>query len=147
MILPVRNRISPPLAAVCMLAITHVFAGGAWGQQYSLSFSKNSTRMSWNHRLPSWSYSTPVRLSAPRDSTSMLRISTSASMSSTVDARATSRNWQDNASISSSVNYPILGPRASIRVGANMSVRSATLTKQKLRNQTLNFGFQFINVF
>lgn len=113
------------------------------GQQYSLSFSKSSSRMSWNHRLPSWSYSAPVRLSAPGDSTSMLRINTSASMRSTFDDRGDSRNWQDNASVSSSINYPILGPRASIRMGANMSVRSATLTKQKIRNQSYNFGFQY----
>jgi hypothetical protein len=139
---PARHRLRVLLAAVCVSCLMPAFAGIACGQQYSLSFSKNSSRMSWNHRLPSWSFSTPVRLSAPRDSTSMLRISTSASMSSTVDRRADSRNWSDNASISSSVNYPILGPRASIRVGANMSVRSATLTKQKLRNQSFNFGFQ-----
>ncbi len=123
-------------AAVCVWPL------GALAEQYSLSFNKSSTRMSWNHRLPSWSYAAPVRFLAAADSSVKLRMSASASINSVLDERADARNWQDNASVSSSINYPILGPRASIRVGANMSVRSATLTQQKIRNQTLDFGIQ-----
>lgn len=130
------------LSAVAVILLCTVWSPVA-GQQYTLNFSKQSTRMSWNHGLPSWSYSVPVRLSAVGDSTSMLRISTSASMSSTFDERSERKTWQDNASVSSSVNYPVLGPRASIGIGANMSVRSATLTQQKIRNQTFNFRFQY----
>lgn len=112
-------------------------------QQYTLNFSKTSSRMSWNHRLPQWTYTTPVRLSSAGTGKSMLRINTSANMSSTFDERGDSRNWQDNASLNTSIDYPILGPRASLRLGANMSVRSATLTQQKIRNHSYNAGLQF----
>ena len=114
----------------------------AEAQKYSLSFARSSTRTSWNHRLPSWKYSTPVRFSAVGDSTSKLTISASASLGFTLDDRGGSKTWQDNASISSSVNYPILGPKATIGLGANMSARNASLQNQKIRNQSFNFRFQ-----
>jgi hypothetical protein len=129
----------PGTSALWLLALW-VPAGA---QQYSLNFNKSSTRTSWSHRLPSWQYSAPVRFSAAGDTTSRLSISTSASMNFTLDERGGRRIWQDNASVNSSVNYPILGPRAAIGIGANASVRNATLQQQKLRNQTFNFRFQY----
>ena len=111
-------------------------------QQYSLNFSRSSTRTSWNHRLPSWNYSTPVRFSAVGDSTSKLTINASARMGFTLDERSSGKAWQDNASISSSVNYPILGPKATIGLSSSASVSNATLRKQKRRNQSFNFRFQ-----
>ncbi len=111
-------------------------------QQYSLNFGRSSTRTSWNHRLPSWNYSTPVRFSAVGDSTSKLTINASASLGFTLDDRSGGKTWQDNASISSSVNYPILGPKATIGLGVSMSARNASLQKQKVRNQSFNFRFQ-----
>jgi len=111
------------------------------GEQYSLNFSKSSSRMTWKPTLPSWNYSVPVRLSAAGDSTSKLRLTTSASMNFFLDQR--SDTWKENASVNTSVNYPILGPKATIGVGASMSVNNATLTKQKIRNQTFNFRFQY----
>ena len=98
-------------------------------QQYSLNFSRSSTRTSWNHRLPSWNYSTPVRFSAVGDSTSKLTINASARMGFTLDDRSSGKAWQDNASISSSVNYPILGPKATIGLSSGASVSNATLRK------------------
>lgn len=131
------------LALLAVLAWAAVGADRASGQQYGLRFSKSVGRMRWDHSLPALSYAVPVRLSAAGDSTSMLRITASGSLSSTLDERSSGRIWQDIASVSSSVNYPILGPRASIGIGAAMSVRNATLTRQKIRNQTLNFRFQY----
>lgn len=112
-------------------------------QKYSLNFNRSSTRTKWSHRLPSWQYKVPVRLAATGDSTSQLSISTSASLSFTLDERNDRKTWQDNASLGSTVNYPVLGPKATIGIGANMSLRSSTLQKQKLRNQTFNFRFQY----
>jgi hypothetical protein len=131
------------LAAVWGAAVVLLGPAGAPAQQYSLSFSKSSSRMNWSHRLPSWAWVAPVHFAAAGDSSSMLRMTASASINSVLDERANSRNWQDDASVNSSVNYPILGPRASVRIGANMSVRRATLTKQRQRNQTFDCGFQF----
>jgi|APSaa5957512622_1039677.scaffolds.fasta_scaffold07017_3 hypothetical protein len=111
------------------------------GQQYSLNFSKTSSRMTWKPTLPSWNYSVPVRLSAAGDSTSKLRLATSASMNFILDQR--SDTWKETASVNTSVSYPILGPKATIGIGANMSVNNAALTKQKIRNQTFNFRFQY----
>ena len=111
-------------------------------QQYSLNFSRHSTRTSWNHSFPSWSYSTPVRFSAVGDSTSKLTINASARMGFTLDDRSGGKSWQDNASGRSSVNYPILGPKATISLGASMSTRNLTLQKQKTRSQSFNFGFR-----
>ena len=110
--------------------------------QYSLNFSRSSSRTSWNHSFPSWSYSTPVRFSAVGDSTSKLTINASASMGFSLDDRSTGKSWQDNASGRSSVNYPILGPKATISLGASMSTRNVTLHKQKTRSQSFNFGFR-----
>ena len=110
--------------------------------QYSLNFSRSSSRTSWNHSFPSWSYSTPVRFSAVGDSTSKLTINANARMGFSLDDRSTGKSWQDNASGSSSVNYPILGPKATISLGASMSTRNVTLHKQKTRSQSFNFGFR-----
>ena len=110
--------------------------------QYSLNFSRSSSRTSWNHSFPSWSYSTPVRFSAVGDSTSKLTINASANMGFSLDDRSTGKSWQDNASGRSSVNYPILGPKATISLGASMSTRNVTLHKQKTRSQSFNFGFR-----
>ena len=111
-------------------------------QQYSLNFSRSSSRTSWNHRLPSWNYSTPVRFSAVGDSTSKLTINASANMGFTLDDRSSGKSWQDNASGRTSINYPILGPKATISLGASMSTRNVTLQKQKTRSQSFNFGFR-----
>ena len=110
-------------------------------QQYSLNFRRSSTRTSWNHSFPSWNYSTPVRFSAVGDSTSKLTINASGSMAFTLDDRSTGKSWQDNASGRTSINYPILGPKATIRLGASMSSSNRTLQKQKTRRQSFNFGF------
>ena len=128
------------IAMLCLLC----YCSAAWAQQkYSLNFSRSSTRTQWSHRLPSWQYKVPVRIAAAGDSTYKLSISTSASMRFTLDDRNDRKTWQDNASLSSTVNYPILGPKATIGIGANMSVRSSTLQQQKLRNQAFNFRFQY----
>ena len=132
------------MRSVLLLLFCLVLAHGVEAQQkYSLNFSRSSTRTQWSHRLPSWQYRVPVRLAATGDTTSQLSISTSASMRFTLDSRNDLKTWQDNASLGSTVNYPILGPKATIGIGANMSLRSSTLQKQKLRNQTFNFRFQY----
>ena len=111
-------------------------------QQYSLNFSRSSSRTSWNHRLPSWNYSTPVRFSAVGDSTSKLTINANANMGFSLDDRSGGKSWQDNASGRTSINYPILGPKATISLGASMSTRNVTLQKQKTLNRSFNFGFR-----
>ena len=63
-------------------------------QKYSLNFNRSSTRTKWSHRLPSWQYKVPVRLAATGDSTSQLSISTSASLSFTLDERNDRKTWQ-----------------------------------------------------
>ena len=126
------------LAGVLLLV-----AGSIQAQQYKLAFSKSSTRMRWGHTLPSWNYSVPVQFSAAGDSSSMLRISGSASLGYTLDQRRDGDTWQDNASARSSVNYPILGPKASIGIAASMSTRNSTLQRQKIRSQSFNFRFQY----
>ena len=73
----------------------------------------------------------------------MLRISTSASLNYILDERRTGRNWQDNGSVDWLVNYPILGPTASIGVSGRVSTRNATLQRQKIRNQSFGFNFQY----
>ena len=110
-------------------------------EQYSLTFSRTSTSTSWKPQFPSWSYSTPVRFSAVGDSTSKLTVRVSANMGFTLNDRGGRKTWQDNASIRPSINYPILGPKAAIRLSASMSTKNATLQKQKKLNRTLNFGF------
>jgi len=136
-------RVGALLSGLISAALLVANPSPAAGQQYSLSFNKSSTRMTWGHRLPSWSYAVPVRLSASGDSAAMLRVSTSASMRFILDERQERKTWQDNASVSASVNYPILGPKASIGIGANMSTRNATLQQQKIRNQSFNYRFQY----
>ena len=111
-------------------------------QQYSLNFNRSSSRTSWNHSFPSWNYSTPVRFSAVGDSTSKLTINASGGMRFTLDDRSSGKSWQDNASGRSSINYPILGPKATISLGASMSTRNVTLQKQKTFNRSFNFGFR-----
>jgi len=119
---------------------------GGWqpakAEVYKINFNKNSNRMSWRPTLPSWSYAVPVTLSGA-DTTSKLRINASASLSSSLDQRSSGNTWSDNASLRSSVNYPILGPKASIGISASMSSRSATLQKQKIRNQSFSFNFKY----
>ncbi len=117
-------------------------AWAAADAQYRLSFSRSSSRTSWSPSFPSWSYSTPVRFSAVGDSTSKLTINASASMGFTLDDRSSGKSWQDKASGRSSISYPILGPKATIRLGANMSTSNSTLHKQKTRHQSFNFGFR-----
>lgn len=116
----------------------------AWAAeaQYSLNFSRTSSRTSWNHRLPSWNYSTPVRFSAVGDSTSKLTISASADMGFILSERSGGKSWHDNASARTSINYPILGPKATIRLGASMSTSNRTLEKLKTSRQSFNFGFR-----
>ena len=113
----------------------------AEAEQYSLRFNRTSTSTSWTPRFPSWSYSTPVRFSAVGDSTSKLTINASANMGFTLNDRGGRKTWQDKASVRSSINYPILGPKAAIRLSSSISTKSATLQKQKKLNRTLNFGF------
>ena len=111
-------------------------------QQYTLNFNRSSSRTSWNHSFPSWNYSTPVRFSAVGDSTSKLTINASGGMRFTLDDRSSGKSWQDNASGRSSINYPILGPKATISLSASMSTRNVTLQKQKTFNRSFNFGFR-----
>ena len=73
----------------------------------------------------------------------MMRISSSASLNYILDERRTGRNWQDNGSVDWLVNYPILGPTASIGVSGQVSTRNATLQRQKIRNQSFGFNFQY----
>ncbi len=112
-------------------------------QTYSLGFSKSSGRMSWNPTFPSWKLAVPVTLSAPGDSTSMLTVSASTRLQTSLNQRPGGDSWQDNVSISSSINYPILGPRASIGISASASSRSFSLVKQTNRRRTINFRFAF----
>ncbi len=113
------------------------------GENYSLSFSRRSERLTWRPVFPGWNFSTPVTLSAAGDSTSMLRLNASMSMNAILDQRNGRNNWTENASIRTSVQYPILGPRASVGITANMSSRNASLLNQKTRRQTINFRFQY----
>lgn len=112
-------------------------------ETYSLSFSSASGRMSWNPSFPGWNYSTPVAFSAAGDSTSMLRLSASASLAASVFPRDGRQNLQENGSLRTAVSYPILGPKATINLGGSISSRSAALVKQKTRNQSISFGFAY----
>ena len=129
----------PVLWHVSWLALITWTAADA---QYTLNFNRSSSRTTWNPSFPSWSYSTPVRFSAVGDSTSKLTINASARMGFTLDDRSTGKSWQDHASGNARVNYPILGPKATISLGANMSTRNVALHKQKTRRQSFNFGFR-----
>lgn len=118
-------------------------AGPSTAQTYSLNFSKSSNRMSWRPTLPSWKLAVPVALSAAGDSTSMLTINATTSLRTTLDQRRDGDSWQDDVTLSSSVNYPILGPRASIGISASASSRSFSLVKQTNRQRSINFRFAF----
>ncbi len=119
----------------------HLLPVGA--EKYTLRFSKTSTRMSWQPTFPGWSYAVPVQFSAAGDTTSKLRLSLSASMGYTLDQRGDRNIWKDNASLRSSINYPILGPRASIGIRGRMSTSNAALQKQKIRQQSYSFSFSY----
>ena len=112
-------------------------------ETYSLSFSSSSGRMSWNPSFPGWNYSTPVAFSAAGDSTSMLRLSASASLAASVFPRDGRQNLQENGSLRTRVSYPILGPKATINLSGSVSSRSAALVKQKTRSQSISFGFAY----
>ena len=62
-------------------------------------------------------------------------------MGFTLDDRSSGKSWQDNASGRTSINYPILGPKATIRLGASIRTRNVTLQKLKTFNRSFNFGF------
>jgi len=125
---------------ILALAMALAAADAAVGESYSLSFSKSSDRLSWQPNLPGMNWAFPVALSSQADS---MRISLSTDLGYTLNQRDGLNVWQDNASVRSSVNYPILGPRASIGVQASASSRSATLQKQKIRSQSYGFRFQY----
>ena len=126
------------IVVVALFTVTAV-----WGQTYSLSFSQRSDRLTWRPTFPSWSFSTPVTLSAAGDSTAMLRLNASMSLNAILDQRNGRNNWTETASINTSVLYPILGPRASVGITASMRSSNATLLNQKTRSQTINFRFQY----
>ena len=136
---------SPGRLGVALLALSaaliQVEAG--WGQLYSLQFTSRSKRMTWTSTIPSWSYTAPVALSASYDSTSMLRISASGSLTATLSERRAGDAWTENGAVRTSVNYPILGPKASVGITASMTSRNASLISQKIRNQTYSFRFQY----
>ena len=99
--------------------------------------------MSWTPSFPRWSFAIPVTLAATDDTTSMLRVSTSASLRSSMNRRNGRNTWQDAASLSANVNYPILGPKGSIGFNASMSARTSTLVRQRIRNQTFGLNFSY----
>ena len=125
------------------LVVVLLFAPSSWAQTYSLSFSKRADRMTWRPSFPSWNFTTPVTLSAAGDSTAQLRLSASASLNSTLDKRNGRNIWSESASIRSSVLYPILGPKASVGINANMSSNSVGAGRQKTRSQTFSFRFEY----
>jgi hypothetical protein len=125
---------------ILLLALAVGWVKPAAGESYSLSFNKSSERLSWKPELPSMNWAFPVALSSGADS---MRISLSTDLSYTLDQRDGLNAWQDNASVRSSIRYPVLGPRASIGIQASASSRSATLQKQKIRNQSYGFQFQY----
>ncbi len=120
-----------------------VLAGESQAERYSLAFSSASNRMSWTPSFPGWSFAIPVTLAATDDTTSMLRVRTSAGLGSSLNRRNGRNTWQDRASLSASVDYPILGPKGSIGFNASMSARSSTLVRQKIRNQTFGLRFSY----
>ncbi|MBI2503333.1 MAG: hypothetical protein HYW07_08895 [Candidatus Latescibacteria bacterium] len=127
---------------ILLLVLAAVVATGkpAFGESYSLTFNKSSDRLSWQPNLPSMNWAFPVALSSGQDSMS---ISLSTTLKYDLDQRDGLNAWQDNASVSSSIHYPILGRRASIGIQASASSRSATLQKQKIRSQSYGFRFQY----
>ena len=131
---------------LCFLLIGAAFfslATISLAETYSLRFAKSSSGATWNPSFPGWTYSIPVRFSGVADSTSQLRLSLAGNMSYKLDQRDGQNVWRENASVRASVNYPILGPKASIGVNGSMSVRNAALQKQKIRNQSYGFSFRY----
>ncbi len=116
-----------------------VLSSDGWSQTYSLRFSKAADRMTWTPSFPGWSFSAPVTLAAG-DTTAQLRMNASASMTSWLDR---GHIWQESAGIRTSVLYPILGPRAAIGINASMSSRNAGLQRQRTRNQSVGFRFEY----
>ena len=126
------------LATLCVLASAQMSVA----QTYSMNYSKRSNRMTWRPSFPSWSLRSPVSMAAAGDSTAMMRFTANASMNAILDQRDGRNNWTENASVRTSILYPVLGPRASVGINANMSVRNASLLNQKTRNQTISFRFE-----
>lgn len=112
-----------------------------WSESYSLRFSKTANRLTWTPKFPSWSLRAPVTLAAAGDTTAQLRMNASASLNSWLDTRG--HIWQESGSIRTTVQYPILGPRASIGVNAGMSSRNAGLQRQRTRSQSIGFRFEY----
>ena len=135
-----RDRMYGVLLAFTLLLSPAVCVGA---ETYSLKFNSGSGRMSWGPSFPDWSYSAPVAFSAAGDSTSMLRLRASASLAASVFPRDGRQNLQENGRVSTSVSYPILGPKATINVRGSVSSRSAALVKQKTRSQSIGFGFGY----
>jgi hypothetical protein len=127
------------LATLCVLASAQMSVA----QTYSMNYSKRSNRMTWRPSFPSWSLRSPVSMAAAGDSTAMMRFTANASMNAILDQRDGRNNWTENASVRTSILYPVLGPRASVGINANMSVRNASLLNQKTRNQTISFRFEY----
>lgn len=127
----------PALAVLVLLPIV------CESQTYSLNFSQRSNRTTWRPTFPGWNLRAPVSLAAAGDSTAMMRFNASASMTAILDQRDGRNNWRENASVRTSILYPVLGSRASVGINANMSVRNASLLNQKTRNQTISFRFQY----
>ena len=69
-------------AALAALLLLVLLAAESSADNYSLGFSSASNRMSWTPSFPRWSFAIPVTLAATDDTTSMLRVSTSASLRS-----------------------------------------------------------------
>ena len=130
-------------AALAALLLLVLLAAESSADNYSLGFSSASNRMSWTPSFPRWSFAIPVTLAATDDTTSMLRVSTSASLRSSMNRRNGRNTWQDAASLSANVNYPILGPKGSIGFNASMSARTSTLVRQRIRNQTFGLNFSY----
>ena len=132
------------LDLVAALALTASVSSAA--DQYSLKFTKSSSTMSWEPTFPGWSYKFPVTSSAADSTEAEVRLSASARMKSTLTQRDGRNLWIDVGSIGGSVNYPILGPKASIGVRGSMSTRTAALQRQKIRNQSYGFSFKYTPV-
>ena len=129
------------VVVAAFLSLTSFALHGA--DQYSLGFTKNSTRMTWRPSFPGWTYTFPVTYSAADASNSKVRVSLSAGMGYTLDQRDGTNLWQDRANIRGSVSYPILGPKATIGINGSMSSSNSALQKQKIRSQSYGFSFQF----
>lgn len=125
---------------VPVVAVAALSADG-WSETYSLRFSKSANRYTWTPRFPGWSFSAPVTLAAAGDTTAQIRMTASASLNSGLNTRG--RIWQESAGINTRVTYPILGPRASIGINASMRGRKAGLRRQRTRNQSVGFSFEY----